>query len=263
MTIRATRQAGALAAHVSGVDLSEPLDDASFEEIHSLLLEHHVLCFRDQGHVTPDHQLAFAARWGPIFVHPYVPGIEGYPSIMEIFDSNPITTTWHQDTTHSKTPPRITILLARRVAPYGGDTMFANQHLAYDELSQGMKNLLDGLNAVHEGTDLAYQEKGLSIPEVSALHPVVRRHPETSRTALFVNAGYIKHFEDMTEDESRPLLDYLYAHASQAHYTWRHHWRVGDLLMWDNASVQHCVVGDDKKGDRSLHRVMVESFAPV
>ncbi len=263
MSIRAERQAGSLGAYIEGIDLSEPLDDASFKELHSLFLEHHVLCFRDQGHVTPDQQLAFAARWGPIFVHPYVPGVEGYPAIMEVVDAVPITITWHQDTTHSKTPPRMTILLARRVPPYGGDTMFANQHLAYEELSTGMKRLLEDLNAVHKGTELAYQEKGLSIPEVSALHPVVRRHPETGRAALFVNADYTRHLEDMTEDESRPLLEYLYAHASQARYTWRHHWRVGDLLMWDNPSVQHCVVADANKGERSLHRVLIEGVAPV
>jgi taurine dioxygenase len=157
----------------------------------------------------------------------------------------------------------MTMLLARRVPAYGGDTIFANQHLAYDALSQGMKGLLDGLNAVHKGTELAYKEKGLSIPEVSALHPVVRRHPETGRPALFVNSAYTKHLEDMSEQESRPLLEFLYAAASRAAYTWRHHWRVGDLLMWDNASVQHCVVADVEKGERSLHRVLIEGMAPT
>lgn len=141
--------------------------------------------------------------------------------------------------------------------------MFANQHMAYDDLSQGMKRLLEGLSAVHMGTDLAYKEKGLSIPEVSAIHPVVRRHPETNRPALYVNTDYTKHFENMSEAESRPLLEVLYAAGSQARYTWRHHWRVGDLLMWDNASVQHCVVNDVAKGVRSLHRVLIEGMAPA
>ena len=177
MSITAIRQAGALGAYITGVDLSEPLDDASFEEIRVLFLEHHVICFRDHGHLTPDQQLEFAARWGPITVHPYVPGVEGYPAIMEVYDPHPITVAWHQDTTHMKTPPRMTILHARRVPDFGGDTLFANQHRAYDELSSGMKQMLDGLRAVHKGTDMAYKEKGLSIPEVTALHPVVRRHP--------------------------------------------------------------------------------------
>jgi taurine dioxygenase len=263
MTIEATRDAGALGAYVSGVDLSVPLDDASFETLHSLFLEHHVLCFRDQGHLTPDQQLAFAARWGTIFTHPYVPGIEGYPPIMEVHDPHPITVAWHSDTTHSKTPPRMTMLLARRVPEYGGDTMFANQHLAYEELSDGLKRLLEGLNAVHKGTELAMKEKGMEISEVSAVHPVVRRHPETGRPALYVNADYTKHFEDMTEEESRPLLEYLYATCGRARYTWRHHWRVGDFLFWDNASVQHCVVDDVQKGERSLHRVLIEGMAPA
>lgn len=263
MTIDVTRDAPALGAYVSGVDLSARLDDAAFEELHSLFLTHHVLCIRDQGHLTPEEQLAFAARWGPVGVHPYVPSIEGYPAIMEVFDPHPITVAWHQDTTHMKAPPRMTMLLARRVPDYGGDTMFANQHLAYEELSVGMQRLLEGLSAVHKGTDLATKEKGLSIPEVSALHPVVRRHPETGRPALYVNADYTKHFEDMSEQESLPLLEYLYAACSRSRYTWRHHWRVGDLLMWDNASVQHCVVDDVQKGRRSLHRVLIEGIAPI
>jgi taurine dioxygenase len=263
MTIQATRDAGALGAYVSGVDLSKPLDDASFEEIHSLFLEHHVICFRDHAHLTSDQQLSFAARFGTIFTHPYVPGIEGYPPIMEIHDPAPTTVAWHSDTTHSKTPPRMTMLLARRVPDYGGDTMFANQHLAYEELSVGMRRLIEGLKAVHKGTELATQEKGLSIAEVSAAHPVVRRHPETGRPALYVNADYTKHFEDMTEEESRPLLEYLYTACSRPRYTWRHHWRAGDLLMWDNASVQHCVVNDVAKGQRSLHRATIEGMAPA
>jgi taurine dioxygenase len=262
VSIEATRQAGALGAYVGGVDLSEPLDDASFEALRALFREHHVICFRDQGHLSPDQQLAFAARWGPIFVHPYVPGIEGYPAIMEVYDPAPITVTWHSDTTHSKTPPRMSLLLARRVPVYGGDTMFANQHLAYEELSSGMKRLLEGLRAVHKGTELAAEEKGLTPREVTSLHPVVRRHPETGRAALYVNADYTKHFEDMSEEESRPLLEYLYAWASRAEYTWRHHWRVGDLLLWDNASVQHRVIDDVGKGERSLHRVTIEGDAP-
>jgi taurine dioxygenase len=263
MSIKVIRQAWSLGAFVSGVDLSEPLDEATFQAVRAAFLEHHVICFRDHAHLTPDEQLEFAARWGPITAHPYVPGVEGYPEIMEVFDPHPITISWHQDTTHMKAPPRITILHAKRVPEYGGDTMFANQHLAYDDLSSGLKRMLDGLRATHKGTDLAYKEKGMSIPEVTALHPVVRRHPDTGRPALYVNVDYTKHFEDMTEEESRPLLEYLYAHASQSRYTWRHHWRVGDLLMWDNASVQHCVVDDVGKGERSLYRVLIDDTPPV
>ncbi len=260
--MRIERQAGALGAYVTGIDLAGGLDEASFEQLHAAFLEHHVICFRDQQ-MTSGQQLDFAARWGKIFVHPYVPSIEGHPGIMEVYDPHPITTTWHQDTTHSKTPPRMSLLLARRVPPYGGDTMFANQHLAFDELSPALQRVLEGLRAVHVGTEMARSEKGMTPQEVTAVHPVVRRHPETGRKGLFVNGDYTRRFEGMTEEESRPLLDLLFARASRPAYTWRHHWRVGDLLLWDNASVQHAVVPDVAKGQRSLHRVTIEGDVPL
>ena len=256
------RQAGAVGAYIHGVDLARPVDAALFARLRAALLDHHVICIRDQD-LSSEQQLEFAARWGRIFVHPYVEPIEGYPGIMEVYDPHPITTTWHSDTTHSKTPPRMSLLLARRVPAYGGDTMFANQHLAFEELSPALRRVLEGLRAVHYGTELAQSEKGLTPQEVTAVHPVVRRHPDTGRKALFVNGDYTRHFEGMTEEESRPLLGFLFSRASRPEYTWRHHWRVGDLLLWDNASVQHAVVPDVAKGERSLHRVTIEGDIPV
>ncbi|HVM65564.1 MAG TPA: TauD/TfdA family dioxygenase, partial [Acidimicrobiales bacterium] len=120
------RQAGALGAIISGLDLSRGADDATFDAVHAAFLEHMVICIRGQAAMTPEDQLAFAARWGDISVHPYVPSIEGYPGIMRIYDPNPVTVTWHADTTHMARPPALTLLLARVLPPYGGDTMFAN-----------------------------------------------------------------------------------------------------------------------------------------
>jgi taurine dioxygenase len=235
MSFRIERPAGALGAYVTGIDLAKPVDDETFAELHQAFLDHHVLCIRDQD-ITPAQQLAFSARWGTIFIHPYVPSIEGHPGIMEIYDPNPVTVAW--------------------------DTMFANQHAAYDGLSSGMQRLLDGLRAVHKGTERA-DAAGVPRSVVESVHPVVRRHPETGRPALFVNVDYTKHFEDMTERESRPLLEFLYAEGCRNEYTFRHRWRVGDLLLWDNASVQHAVVSDVPPGERSLHRVTIEGVPPV
>jgi taurine dioxygenase len=159
MSFRIERPAGALGAYVTGIDLATPVDEATFAELHQAFLDYHVLCIRDQD-ITPDQQLAFSARWGPIFIHPYVPSIEGHPGIMEIYDPNPVTVAWHSDTTHTKAPPRMSLLLARRVPEFGGDTMFANQHAAYDGLSSGMQRLLDGLRAVHKGTERADAARG-------------------------------------------------------------------------------------------------------
>jgi taurine dioxygenase len=258
--IRVEQQAGSLGAFVGGVDLAKPLGNAELAALRRAFLEQHVICFRDQE-LAPAQHLAFAARWGEIFVHPYVPSIEGYPGIMQVYDPHPITVTWHSDTTHSRTPPRMSILVARKVPPFGGDTMFANQHAAFERLSPALQRVLEGLRAVHQGTEMA-REGGLTQREVTAVHPVVRTHPETGRKALFVNADYTRHFEGMTEAESRPLLEFLYAHACRPEFTWRHHWRVGDVLMWDNASVQHAVVPDVGKGERILHRVTLCGDVP-
>ena len=118
MTLEVARQAASLGAYVSGVDLSQPLDDGLFEHLHAAFLEHHVLCFRDQD-LKPAQQLAFAARWGKVWIHPYVPSVEGHPGVMELGDPHPITLHWHSDTTHAAAPPRMSMLLARRVPPFG------------------------------------------------------------------------------------------------------------------------------------------------
>ena len=260
MSFEITPQSTAVGAYVTGLDLSKPLYDAVFERLHAAYLEHHVLCFREQV-LSPAQHLAFAGRWGKVSVHPYVASIPGHPGLMEIGDPHPITVEWHSDTTHAATPPRTSMLLARRVPERGGDTLWASQHAAFDTLSPALQEMLQGLRAVHRGTEMA-GESGLSAREVTAVHPVVRRHPETSRPALYVNADYTKHFEGMTEEESRPLLEFLYAWAARSEYRWRHHWRVGDLVMWDNASVQHSVVPDVEKGERLLHRVTLEGEVP-
>ena len=213
-----TRQAGALGAIVTGVDLGAPVDDATFDVLHAALLEHAVICIRGQGHITPDDQVAFSARWGRIEPHPYVPPIEGHPEIMKVYDPNPITVTWHADFTYAKQPPGISLLLARIIPPYGGDTMFSSGYLAYENLSPGMRATLDDLRAVHYATALAI-ESGMPEDEIVNSHPVVRTHPETGRRALFVNANYTRHFDGWSEEDSRPLLDYLYAQFARASST--------------------------------------------
>lgn len=246
---RAGMAAGAIA---TGVDL-DTLDDEGFARLRQAFLDHHVLCIRGSS-ITPEQQLAFAARWGQISVHPYVPSIEGYPGIMLIYQVHPITETWHADTTHVFAPPSITMLCARSVPKVGGDTAFANQHLAYDTLSAGLRRTLDQLFAVHYGTELA-KDAGLEQQQVTHAHPVVVEHPDTGRPALFVNGDYVRHFEGWTPAESAGLLRHLYEHASRLELTYRHHWEPGDLVLWDNRSVQHRVIADHGSQERLLHRV--------
>jgi taurine dioxygenase len=267
-TMITERQAGSIGALITGVDLAATLgsdDDAAIDAtvaaLRAALLEHLVICIRGQAALDPDGQLAFARRWGTVLVHPYVPSIEGHPGIMQIYNTNAITETWHADTTHVLTPPAMTMLLARVVPKAGGDTMFANQYLAYETLSEGLKATLRPMRAVHYGTELA-KEAGVAAEAVTHAHPVVRTHPETGRQSLFVNGNYTRHFEGWTEAESAPLLQYLFAHAARPEFTWRHHWQVGDLLIWDNRCTQHCVIGDTGGAERTLHRVTIEGDVP-
>jgi taurine dioxygenase len=255
------RQSGAIGALISGVNLAEGADDATFELLHQALLDHLVICIRGQEAMTSDDQLAFAGRWGEVSIHPYVPSIEGYPGLMRIYDPNPITQTWHSDTTHAARPPSLTLLLARTIPPYGGDTMWANAYAAFDDLSEGLRATLRTLRAVHKGTELA-GDAGLDQDAVTTVHPVVRTHPETGREALFVNGNYVTQFEGWSAEDSAPLLTYLYSQFTKPEYQYRHHWQVGDLVIWDNRSTQHSVVGDTHGAERVLHRVTIVGDVP-
>ena len=253
---RIEKQAGSLGALVTGLDLRAELDDGIVTALRADLLEHLVICIRGQGELTPDGHVAFARRWGTIVPHPYVEPVEGHPEMIRIYDPNPLTETWHADFTYERTPPAISLLLGRVIPAYGGDTLFANAYRVFDDLGDGLKDALRGMRALHQGTQLA-MSKGLSIDDITTVHPVVARHPETGRELLNVNAAYVKHLDGWTVEESQVLLPYLYERFAQPEYTYRHRWQVGDLLIWDNRCVQHRVVGDTDGQDRDLHRVTV------
>jgi taurine dioxygenase len=254
-------QSGAIGAIVAGLDLSAGCDAATYDALHQALLDYGVICVRGQAAMTPAGQLEFASLWGEVAVHPYVPSIEGYPGLMKIYDPNPITQTWHSDTTHSKRPPSVTILLARTIPAIGGDTMWANAYAALEGLSDGLRETLSTLRAVHQGTELA-ADAGLDKSAITTVHPVVRTHPETGRRALFVNANYVVTIEGWTPQESAPLLDLLYSQFARPEYQYRHHWQVGDLVLWDNRSTQHSVVGDTQGAERVLHRITIAGDVP-
>lgn len=260
--VRVEPQAGALGAYIHGVDINTLSAAESRELIYGALNRHQVLCVRSQA-MTPDQHLRFSSSFGDVYRQPVVQGKVDYPDIVEVRGTVPLTESWHSDSTHSKRPPALTILMARVLPDYGNDTMFANQHAAYWTLSPAMRAMLDPLKALHRtSTANSALYVGTGVVEES-LHPVVRTHPRTGEKALFVNRQYTKHFDGMTEGESRPLLEFLYEHGARPEFTWRHRWRPGDLLVWDNASVQHCVVGDRPgKSDRLLDRVTVLGEEP-
>ncbi|MDG2004340.1 MAG: TauD/TfdA family dioxygenase [Novosphingobium sp.] len=256
---------GALGARVDGIDLAQPVDAELVASLRDAFLEYGVLLFPGQSHISPEQQIAFARLWGEIILTPAPDACHpDYPEIL-VLDTKgekPVTDLWHSDITMEPVPPLGSFLLARTV-PVGGDTIFANQYLAYDALSDGLKQALEGLRAWHTGDVFASQGGYDADALPRSLHPVIRTHPETGRKALFVNTVYTTCFEGMTNEESRGLLEYLCNHAVQPNFTFRHQWRPGDMLMWDNRCLQHFGVADYGSQPRTMHRVTIKGDKPV
>lgn len=273
--------AGALGADVHGVDLAA-LDDATFAEIERAFAEHLVLFVHDQR-LTPEQHVALTRRFGPVSRVPFVKHMEEHPDIIAVLkeaDERGISTfgnAWHSDFSFLEEPPMGSLLYAREVPSHGGDTLFANMYAAYDALSDGMKRMLDPLKAIHTGKP--YGTGGVSAdlkvsrsigiernrPEADRemAHPVVRVHPVTGKKALFVNAIYTTRFEGMTEDESRPLLRFLFDHAVKPEFTCRLRWRAHSLAIWDNRCTMHYAVNDYDGRRRLMHRTTVAGERPI
>ena len=274
MTITVTPIAGALGAEIGGVDLSEDLDDAVVEAIRAAWLQHLVVFFRDQP-LTEDEFVAFAKRIGPIGSYPFVPGIEGHPEIIAVLKEPHETVNfggiWHSDTAYLDAPPMATLLLAREIPPSGGDTMFANQYLAFETLSPALQDVLRPLRAINSSAmaDVSKTRedriKGSDAPvqDYAAAHPVVRVHPETGREALYVNVAHTERFEGMTVEESRGLLQFLFAHQVRPELTCRFRWAPGSMAMWDNRCAQHNPINDYHGHRRLLHRITLEGDVPA
>jgi taurine dioxygenase len=263
--------AGGCGAEIFGPDIADDLDDAVIAEIRQALNEHCVIFFRDQEFGGERHK-EFARRFGEIFVHPNYRGMQADDEIVMIRrepgDKHIVGEDWHADTTMMEEPPMGAILYAIEVPPYGGDTMFANQCLAYDGLSAGMKKMLAGLRAVHSDRLVAGPVGATKVRadeswrETVNLHPVVRTHPETGRKLLSVNKSYTVGFEGMTEAESKPLLDYLFAQGNRPEFTCRFRWETGSVAFWDNRAVKHLAIHDAGPHLRLMRRVQIAGDKP-
>ena len=279
-SIRVEAAAGALGAQIHGVDLSRPMSDEAFEAIRDALHEHLVIFFRDQS-LTTDQHYAFAQRFGELIPHPYVHGLAGHPEIIEIVKEPEETRNWgghwHADLTFLERPPGGAVLYGRELPPVGGDTMFANMYLAYETLSEGMREMLEGLSALHvSGEPHLYSSRFRSMHERKGnnsrehVHPVVRTHPVTGSKSLFVNRLFTHRLEDMTVEESAPVLGYLYHHATRPELTFRFRWSRGSVLIWDNRVVLHNALNDDFGAARNgtgfrrvLHRATLAGERPM
>ena len=264
--------AGSIGAEIHNVDVSQDLDAATIADIRKALLDHCVIFFRDQKLDAERHK-AFTRRFGQIFIHPNYKGMQADPEIIVITrepgDKKIVGEEWHADTTMMPEPPMGAILYAIEVPPYGGDTLFANQYQAYEALSEGMKKMLSGLQALHSDRKVAgpaanknaYRatkvREDADWRETVSAHPVVATHPETQRKLLYVNASYTQGFEDMTEEESRPLLDYLLDHGHRPEFTCRFRWETGSIAFWDNRCCKHLAIHDAGPFRRVMQRTQI------
>jgi taurine dioxygenase len=252
------------------------MSDRELAEIRSALDENLVLFFEGQS-LTPVQQRDFAARFGPLYVHPFYPGHVEAPEVMilahdESHRAN--SDRWHNDVTFLQTPPLAGILYAEEIPELGGDTLWANMYLAYETLSEPLKELVAPLRAVHsfaknftperfrtlgmeDRRDAMYAEH----PPVA--HPVARTNPATGRKALFVNQDFTSHIEGVTPRESEALLRFLFEHMAQPEFQVRWRWQPGTLAFWDNRWTQHCALADYFPNRRRVRRATVLGERPV
>jgi len=248
-SIEARPVSGALGAEVRGLALRD-VDDAAFAKVRDLLREHLVLFFPDQ-HLSPDEHRRFAVRFGEAEIHPFIPKLDPeHPEIVVLRAGGGfIADVWHTDVTFDASPPICSVLNALEMPAAGGDTMWSNQYLAYESLSAPLRQLVGSLSARHDASTFGH-------PEQQAVHPVVRRHPETGRPSLFVNRQFTRRILELSRDESEGLLGVLFAHAERADFTCRYAWRAGTIGIWDNRCTQHCAV-NDYEGERVISRVTI------
>lgn len=286
--IRVRPIAGALGAEISGVNVAQ-MDDETFAEVERAWLAHQVIFFHDQD-LSPDQQIAFAKRFGEIHYHPFMKGLDTHPEILEIIkeerDTRSFGAVWHTDQMFNPKPAKATILYARETPDAGGDTMFANGYLAYEQLSEGMQQMCAGLKTWNVGDRHKLQaddninigagegERYAGNPNMASkvqrppedqitecAHPLVRTHPDTGRKALYIG-NHTKGLDGFEAKEAKPLLDYLKAFSTQPEFTCRFAWRPGSMAVWDNRCTQHLALNDYHGKRRRMHRVTVAGDAP-
>ena len=268
---------GALGAEIFGVDLSKNLSSELIQEIRNNFLQYSVIFFRDQD-LTPEQHLNFSKMFGPLVINPVYGNVDGYPEIMPVIknekDKYNIGDTWHSDMSYMSEPPLGSILYAREVPQVGGDTLWTNMYMAYEFLPTPLRNALDELNAIHSDSFLTSRieernagrsTKLVADPnraELRATHPVIRTHDETKKRALYVNYPFTYSFEGMSREESLPLLNQLYAHATKPEFSCRFRWQKGSIAFWDNRCTMHYACNDYQGHRRVMNRTTIAGPKP-
>jgi alpha-ketoglutarate-dependent taurine dioxygenase len=256
-------------AEVRGADLSQPLDERTFKEIHAALIDNGVIFFRDQ-HLTPAQQKAFGRLFGELHIHPAAPKeVPEHPEILVIHaDENSkhvAGENWHSDVSCDLEPPMGSILYMHELPPVGGDTLFASMYAAYEALSEPMKRFLEPLTAMHEGEHVyrgryGVDDRGKVFPK--AEHPVIRTHPVSGRKALYVNGGFTTRIKQLPRPESDAVLQFLYRHVETPEFHCRFRWAVNSVAFWDNRCMQHHAMWDYYPQRRHGHRVTIKGDKP-
>jgi taurine dioxygenase len=281
-TLRIQPFAAPLGAEVTGLDLSGPLDESTLGRIRRAHLDHHVLVFRD-ARITPGQQVDFSRCFGPLQIHVLRNfQLAGHPEVMVVSNirenGKPIGLGdaghyWHSDLSYKEKPSLGSLLHAQELPEEGGDTLFANQHLAFETLPDALRRAIDGRLAEHSYL-AKYEELRARNPYRPALtqaqidevvpvrHPIVRTHPETGRRALFVSEHFTTAIVGLPRDESDALLAELFAWSTRQSLVHRHRWQAHDLVFWDNRSVMHLAAGTPDHQRRLLYRTTIEGDVP-
>jgi taurine dioxygenase len=273
---------GPLGAEVFGLDLAQPLSRKDLLQLHAAHLEHHVLVFRDQR-ITPQQQVNFSRLFGPLQIHVLRNfQLAGHPEVLVVSNivegGKPIGLGdaghfWHSDLSYKEKPSLGSMLHAQELPAEGGDTLFANMHLAYDTLPEAVKNEIRHARAEHSYLKQYAELQRRSpwrpnltqaqIDEVKpVIQPVVRTHPETGRQALFVSEHFTTRIVGMPEDASSALLQELFAHSVKPEHVYRHQWQPHDMVFWDNRSLMHLAAGCPDHMRRRLNRTTIEGDLP-
>lgn len=259
----------AIGAEILDIDLAAPDIADRIPAIRAALLEYGVVFFRDQK-LTQEQHIAFARHFGELEIHPATPKDQTNREVLRIAhgpDSRGRENNWHSDVTWRECPSLGSILLAREVPEVGGDTLFANMHLAYERLSPKMREFCEGLTAVHDIARVFAKRLGKSVEELHQQyppmrHPVIRTHPESGKRTIYVNTGFTSHIEGLSDKESRWLLDHLFATAADPEIQCRFRWREGSVAFWDNRLCQHLAASDYFPAVRVMERVTVAGDRP-
>ena len=273
MSLRIEPLTPTLGAEVEGVDLAN-LSDDQFQELFAAFVDHSVIFLRDQPALTPAQHSAFARRFGEIHVHPAARGREAeFPGLMKMQTNKETRVAagnrWHSDVSCDAEPPQASILQLHKIPPVGGDTLFASLYAAYDALSERMQKLLDGMTALHSGEEpfrhlfqfkFRADESNASWPEND--HPIIRKHADSGRPALFVDREFTRSINDLPKEEGKALLGFLFEHTERADFQCRFRWSENAIAIWDNRCVLHHAMWDYWPAERHGRRISVVGERP-